>query len=312
MQTLIIDRKDSVLSLQDKRLRIEIPGQRRPQYIPLTMVERVVITAGVNLHSGLLSALAAAGAGVLILSPRDHRRTAMVLPPYGHDHALRLQQYRVVSDEAQCCAIAAAMVRMKLTGQRRTLRMLTHRGQHNRAALRALPELTARLRNERNLSLETIRGIEGGAASLYFQSLAEDLPASLGFTTRKRRPPPDPVNALLSLSYTLLHFDAVRTLLTSGFDPCLGFLHCAQYSRESLACDCIEPLRPLVDRWVLKLFRSRIIRAESFAMQQGACRLGKAGRREFYMQWEQFAPLPRKALQRGVRLLRDAVRIGVR
>jgi len=306
MQTLIIDRKGSVLSLQDKRVRLDVPGQGRPQHIPLDMVERIVITASVNLNSSLLSALTAHGASVLILSPRDHRRTAMILPPYGRDHSLRLAQYRAVCDEAACCAIAAAIVRMKLIAQLKSMRRISRGSSRSRAALRAIPDLAHRLKTEDGLSLETIRGMEGGAASLYFQALAETLPDSLGFSGRKRRPPPDPVNALLSLTYTLLHFDAVRTLLAAGFDPCLGFLHCAQYSRESLACDCIEPLRPMVDRFVLQLFQSRAIRPESFAMQQGACRLGKRGRQNFYLRWEQFAPFPRRALRRGVVLLRHA------
>ncbi len=306
MKTLIIDRKDSILSISDKRIRIEIPDQSRPQHIPIAMVERLVITANVHLNSSLLTALAAHGASVLILSPRDHRRTAIVLPPYGRDHALRLAQYQSVCDEAKCCTIAAIIVRMKLGGQLRTLRMTGRKKPHVRAALRSIPELALRFKAPEGMSLETIRGIEGGAASLYFQALAESLPDSLGFTGRKRRPPPDPVNALLSLCYTLLHFDAVRTLLAAGFDPCLGFLHCAEYSRESLACDCIEPLRPLVDRFVLHLFHDRIIRRESFTMQQGACKLGKSGRQEFYLRWEHFAPLPRRALHRGAVLLRRA------
>ncbi len=304
MQTLIIDRKGSSLSLRDGRIRIALPDGARPQHIPLPMVERVVVTAAVDLHSSLLAALSEAGIALLILSPRDHRRTAIVTPPHGRDHALRLAQYQAACNPVRAARIAAVLVRMKLHSQRRTLLGFTATAPELREALRTLPGLARRLREDATLSVGQIRGIEGGAAALYFAALAAVLPESLGFSGRKRRPPTDPLNALLSLGYTLLHFDAVRALLAAGFDPCIGFLHAAEYSRESLACDLIEPLRPAVDRFALDLFRRRWLRPDHFVIQQGACRLGKAGRGRFYAAWERFAPTLRRALQHGIPLLR--------
>ncbi|RMH50799.1 MAG: CRISPR-associated endonuclease Cas1 [Zetaproteobacteria bacterium] len=304
MQTLIIDRKGSRLSLRDGRLRIELPDGERTQHIPLTMIERVVVTAGVDLHTALLGALAEAGVSLLILSPRDHRRIAIVTPPHGRDHAVRLAQYRAAVDPERCVRIAAVVVRMKLLAQCRNLRRLARRPAPVREALRTLPELARRLRDPSDMTLGQVRGLEGGGAACYFAALAAALPESLGFTGRNRRPPTDPLNALLSLGYTLLHFDAVRALLAAGFDPCIGFLHSAEYSRESLACDLIEPLRPAVDRFALDCFHRRLLRPEHFVVQQGACRMGKAARRAFYIAWEEFAPVPRRALRRAIPILR--------
>ncbi len=304
MQTLIIDRKGCRLSLAGKRIRIEAP-EHQAQFIPVQMIRRMVITARSEIESSVLGALAAAGASVILLSPRDHRRTALVMPPHGGDHALRLLQYRAVTESNMVLEVSRAIVRMKLTGQWRALRAMPLSGMVFRQACRAFPEILKGV--QKAASLDSIRGFEGGAASLYFRAIAESAPESWRFSGRKRRPPPDPVNALLSLSYTLVHFEAIRLLFAAGLDPCLGFLHAPEYSRESLACDCIEPLRPVVDRFVLGLFHQRILRPDHFGDQQGACLLGKAGRSLFYAEWEQFSPLPGRSIRRGIHILKQAI-----
>jgi CRISPR-associated protein Cas1 len=119
----------------------------------------------------------------------------------------------------------------------------------------------------------------------------------LNFSGRNRRPPRDPVNACLSLGYTLLHFDAVRAAHAAGLDALLGFYHRPAVGRESLACDLIEPIRPLVDDWLWTQFSERHLRSEHFSDDRGACLIGKAGRSHFYASWETFAPLPRRWLR---------------
>lgn len=276
------------------------------QFVPVTLIERLVVTARVEIESSLFGAIAAEGGSVLILSPRDHRRMALLLPPGGGDHGLRLQQYSAVSDEKMVLACARTLIRMKLHGQYRALAMMRGNGPLWRQAWHAFPALIANVKAAP--SIESIRGFEGGAASLYFQAMAESVPASWEFVGRKRRPPPDPLNALLSLSYTLLHYEAVRALHISGLDPFLGFLHAPEYSRESLACDCIEPLRPTVDRFILALMQQRVIRTDHFGIQQGSCLLGKAGRGIFYANWEPFAALQRKRLRAGIQWLKKGIR----
>jgi len=305
MQTLILDRKGGHLSLSGKRIRLEAADQP-PQFIPINMIKRVVICAQTGIQSNVLGALTAEGISVMFLSSRDHHRTALVMPPQGGDHALRLQQYKMIADEQMTLAVARLVVRMKLSGQRKSLRHLHLAGSVARQAHRAFPAMLEKLKTVP--SLESVRGLEGGAASLYFQAIAESAPASWQFSGRKRRPPPDPLNAMLSLSYTLLHYEAVHLLFAAGLDPCLGFLHAPEYNRESLACDCIEPLRPVVDRFVIKLFRTKTLRPDHFSDQQGACHLGKAGRGQFYAAWAQFVPLPRRSIRRGIHLLKHALR----
>jgi len=301
MQTLIIDRKGARLTLEQRRLRIELPDAPRPQFVPIAMIERLILQATTTLESNVLGALAEAGASVLVLSPRDHRRVAIVLPPSAGDAQARLALYRAANDPALCLAFARRLVRLKLGAQQRNLRRWSG-SSSAREALRALA--TARKALRAAASLDAVRSIEGGAARAYFAAMAEAVPASVGFAGRRRRPPPDPVNALLSLGYTLLHFDAVRALHAVGLDPMIGLYHAQEYNRESLACDLIEPFRAEVDRFVVGLFRSRTVRSEDFGEQQGACRLNKAGRRRFYAAWEEQAAGWRQRLLRASRWLR--------
>jgi CRISPR-associated protein Cas1 len=142
-----------------------------------------------------------------------------------------------------------------------------------------------------------LRGHEGAAAAAYFSGLQPLFAPSLKFTGRNRRPPRDPVNAVLSLGYTLLHAEAVLQAHAAGLDPYVGFLHDLDYGRESLACDFVEPLRPVVDGLALRLFRERTVEAAHFSSVQGACLMGKAGRTRFYEAWEPVAEHLRKQLQ---------------
>jgi hypothetical protein len=125
---------------------------------------------------------------------------------------------------------------------------------------------------------------------------------------RNRRPPRDPVNAALSFTYTLLHFDAVRAAHGAGLDPMVGFYHRPAHGRESLACDLIEPLRPRADAWVRMLFRERELRGEHFATNKGACLLGKAGRERFHAAWESYASVPPRWLRRQCATLAGTLR----
>lgn len=149
---------------------------------------------------------------------------------------------------------------------------------------------------EQQTNLASLRDIEGRAANVYFTALSLYLPPALRFAGRNRRPPRDPFNAVMSLSYTLLHSEAVFTAYGAGLDPYIGFLHSLDYGRESLACDLIEPIRPLVDNWLLGCFRQNILREEHFNTTQEGCLLGKAGRIHFYQEYERVIANWRKML----------------
>src|SRR5690606_15240869 len=141
------------------------------------------------------------------------------------------------------------------------------------------------------------RGLEGSAQRALFAFWREQLPRELGFESRQRRPPRDPVNAVLSLSFTLLYHEAIRQCLLHGLDPWLGLYHRLTPGRQSLACDLMEPLRPWIEAWVVDSFAQGLFDRRHFSVSAQGCLFGKAGRSVFYPQW--YARQPQWGAQIG-------------
>jgi len=154
-------------------------------------------------------------------------------------------------------------------------------------------------------SLESLRGIEGAASAAYFEGYQSLFAPHLEFNGRNRRPPLDPVNVVLSLTFTLLHAEAIRALFSVGFDPLLGIYHEPLFGRESLACDLVELFRPYAEQWIWRLFADEKIRVEYFSKEkidQGMpCLLGKRGREIYYGEYDIVARIWRRLMRKIVR-----------
>lgn len=310
MATLILDRSNIELRSDGNALAFYQPDGRRGS-VPLKLLDRVVLQGQIALDSGTLGKLAEAGITTLLLSRRQSRRIGILLGPAHNDAAIRLAQAQRVSDEAWQGWWARRLVRAKTRAQLHLIEKAMDARPDVRKPLfdaRAALHSTLENLNRDGLTPHSIRGIEGAAARAYFQGLTALFPPTLRFTGRNRRPPRDPVNACLSLGYTLLHFDAVHAAHMAGLDPLLGFYHRPAFGRESLASDLIEPLRPRIDTWIWSLLRSRALREEHFTEDKGACLLKKTGRAAFYEGYETMARPLRRALQRQCRLLARAFR----
>lgn len=291
MAILLLDRAQLEVRTEGDTLALYEAGQRRGT-VPVKLVDRCVIHgAQTRLDTGVLIKLAEAGCTTVIMSPRQTRRIAIVLGPHHNDAAVRLAQALCVMNDDWCRQWALGIVRAKLVRQRRAMQtLLAQRPDARKPIFDALQALDTSLdsltRQTSAPDLANLRGREGAAARAYFSGLAGVMPPALQFTGRNRRPPRDPVNACLSLAYTLLHAQAVQACSSAGLDPLLGFYHRPAFGRESLASDLIEPLRPAVDLWVWEQLRSRDLREEHFTQDKGACLLGKAGRQQFYASWQ--------------------------
>lgn len=307
MGTLYVDRVGLELRPEKGALVVYEQGRRR-RTAPLALLERVVIHSDLQLSSRLIEQLWCAGIGLLCLNPHRLERAAFFPGRPHQDARIRLAQYAVQphlhpdSDAAFALLWGRNLVRAKIQAQRRVLRQilaLRAASQSSQAlvwALRQLDEGWASMPVSVD-SLQSLRGHEGAAARSYFSGLSSAFAPALGFLGRNRRPPRDPVNACLSLGYTLLHADAVRAAWRAGLDPLLGFYHAPAYGRESLACDLVEPLRPRLDFLVWQIFRREDLRSESFSRESDGCFLGKAGRRVFYEAFERAAPPWRRWLR---------------
>lgn len=304
MATLYLDRRDLKLELAPGRLRMRDADGGLKEF-PLAMLERVVITARTQLDSALLGALGAAGVTVLFLNPRKLERIAFLVGRPHNDLSIRVAQFRRADDCQWLLVWARHLVRRKIMGHRQLLSDAESVRPRQRYALqRAIKTLdAAQDACSQAENPASLRGIEGAAASAFFGAYAALLPAALNFSGRNRRPPRDPVNVLLSLSYTLVHFEAVRAAYSGGLDPYLGYYHEPTFGRESMASDLLEPIRPAVDHFVWRLVADGYLRGEHFTQIGEACHLGKAGRGRFYGAFENFAFGPRRALRRQVRAL---------
>ncbi len=308
MSTLFIDRKDTRLNWRDGVLSVSTPDAPTPRHIPAALMNRVVIRAHCQLDTQTLAGLSAAGVALTILAGRGGQHMAQLCGPAHGDARRRWHQALQLAQPEFCAQVAHRVVYSKLLQQARTLKTLAHaRPDLRKPFFDAQAQIQERLAQLRLLglpgepapSLNTLRGLEGAAAAAYFQAYFKAFAPSLNATGRNRRPPLDPVNAVLSLSYTLLASLATQACCTVGLDPALGALHAPAHRRPALACDLMEPLRPVVDAWVWQLFRSETLRASHFAYEaHGACLLGKAGRGLYWPLWQQQVHGLQRKLQR--------------
>jgi CRISPR-associated protein Cas1 len=300
MKTLIIDKDHSELHYQGSNLTVYCAG-KRVSTVPIKQLERVIVSPQVAITAGVLGVIAEQHVSLMVLNARLPHRTATLAGHHSGDTQRRLWQYQLSFNPPFCVQVATRLVALKIDRQRTVLlNALQKRPDLRRVLTKAIKQLDASIIKLANLDindLAVLNGLEGAAAMAYFQAYTHLFSTSLNFTARNRRPPQDPVNAILSLSYTLLHHEAVNALKMYGLDPSLGFYHQTYYGRDSLACDVIEPLRPFLDQWIWRLFAEQTLTVEHFVYNGPACLLTPAGKPIFYKQFFTEA----KALKRLLR-----------
>lgn len=308
MPAVYIDRSDLDVGYANGCLLLRSPD-RPPQRLPLAQIDFMLLRANNRIDGRVLCHLAEQGATVLLLDGRGMHRPAQITGYRHGSAARRLAQYQLQLDHPWRLQLSRALVSAKLHSQHRLLRQaMAARPDQRYPLLRTLKRLReGHQRLQQATGLDPLRGIEGAAAAAYFEAYAHILPAACGFDGRNRRPPRDPVNALLSLGYTLLMAEAVNALHRTGLDPQFGVYHDLAHNRDSLACDLIEPERTHVDQQVWRLFAERQLGPHDFETLNGACRLKKAGRTTFYRHYEATAPAVRQRLQHRLhRIIRSA------
>lgn len=216
----------------------------------------------------------------------------------GLDHRnvdIRIEQYRKSFDAEFCKQFAQDLVMAKIMNQRTMVRR-NWKGDHEERR-KVLGRLKAARRNaSRTLNMDKLRGIEGDAAKTYFRAFAKMLnpPANDGdgsahhtlppfqFESRNRRPPTDPVNALLSLAYSMLTRHLTISLAGIGLDPFRGYFHSSKHGKPALALDLMEPFRPIIaDSVVLSSVNSRVVSESSFITATTGTQLTDTGRKHF-------------------------------
>lgn len=210
----------------------------------------------------------------------------------GHKNVeIRTEQYRTSFEPQACLRLAKNLVVAKIQNQRTLLRRNWKNGELPERLLNDFQQDVKRA--QRASDLPELLGAEGQAAARYFGEFAamispnDDQTLSFDFQTRNRRPPTDPVNALLSYAYALLVRNWTVALTAVGFDPYRGFYHQPRYGRPALSLDMMEPFRPLVaDSSVIQAINNGEVRPSDFISAAGSVALTDDGRKRFITTFE--------------------------
>lgn len=294
LNTVYVTTEGAALRKDGENLVGEVDGAIRSR-VPLHMLGSVVVFGGIYVSPALMEACAGAGITIVLLD-RVGRFRARIEGPVSGNVLLRRAQYRV--SESDPIDISRGFLLGKIANQRSVLMrgLRDHEvdetaGSAMAAAAERLAVLLRRVAKAPE-TLDGLRGAEGEAAQLYFGAfdhLVRVPDSELRFRGRSRRPPLDPMNALLSFLYTLLTHDCRSAAESVGLDPAVGFLHRDRPGRPSLALDLMEELRPvLADRLALALVNRRQISARDFETRDGgAVYLCDAGRRTVITAWQE-------------------------
>ncbi len=261
--------------------------------MPINPLKRVVIVGNVSIDTPVIHRLSDEKISVVFLSGKRLRFCGMLNGRLHNNGALRIAQYEKSRTDLALEAAKDLVIR-KISKQRDLLDNTKMERPEIRLELTTsvnmLIDILKKLQDE-EIQIDTLRGLEGAAGASYFAAYTAMFAPSLEFNRRTRRPPQDPVNAMLSLCYTLLHFEMLREIEIIGLDPTIGFYHQFEYGRESLACDLVEPYRPNVDSFVYEIFRTRQFTQRDFSEddEKPGCYLKKAARQRFYPSYEEWA-----------------------
>lgn len=296
LNTLYVTTDGAWLRKDGENLVVEVNSQPLAR-VPMHMLQGLVCIGRVLVSPALMGHCAERGICISYLGAHG-RFLARVEGPVSGNVLLRRAQYRC-SDGAAGLAIARHIVIGKVANQRAVLAraLRDHASTTAEEGVQQLQHATQRLKRmlgalQNAPDLNTLRGLEGEAAQMYFQAFRHliRVPApALQFTGRSRRPPRNAVNALLSLLYTLLTHDCRSALETVGLDPAVGFLHRDRPGRPSLALDMMEEFRPaLADRLALSLINRRQITEKDFVIQEGgAVSLKDDARKNVLQAWQE-------------------------
>jgi CRISPR-associated protein Cas1 len=285
MATLYLNEQQSVVKKRDEYLIVQYPDKRKVE-VPLINVSQVVVSGDVTLTTPAIETLLGRGIEVCFLSLYGHFR-GRLSPPVARNVFLRREQYRAHADPRWAIQAARACVSGKLENMRTLLLRVNRSLEDGEVAGAAV--LLRNMINQvpRTNTIGSLLGVEGNGSAAYFGVFRKLLRDPMNFTHRRRRPPTDPVNAMLSLGYTLLLHQVSAAIQVVGFDPYLGFLHQPRHGRPSLALDLMEEFRPIIaDSVVLNIVNHRILSAQDFHEELGVVHLKPQARKTFYAKFE--------------------------
>jgi CRISPR-associated protein Cas1 len=280
MSVLYLTQPDAVLSKKQEAFHValkEEQGTWKKQLIPAQTIEQVVLMGHPSITGEALCYALELGLPVHYLSIFG-KYLGSALPRYSRNGQLRLAQYRNHENEQQRLDLVKTLVRGKIHNQYQIL----YRYQQTDNCLKKYKKLV-----KSKTTLDQVRGVEGLAAKDYFQGLQTILEPDWNFNGRNRRPPRDPVNALLSFAYGLLRVQVTAAVHLAGLDPYIGYLHETTRGQPAMVLDLMEEFRPLIaDSIVLSVISHKEIKPTDFTESLGAYLLSDSARKTFLQAFE--------------------------
>ena len=311
MSTLYLTEEYSLVRREtEDMLLVQIPERRgkdgvqpapaRSERVPLNKIDEVIVLGEITLTASALHLLLERDIEITFLG-RYGQFKGRLSPPFSKNSLLRMAQYRAHQDMVKRCELA----------NQRTLLQRYQRRQSDAEVKRAIEQIAIQLRQLSALALdrtyipqrvvsgdnsiaatplEAILGMEGAGSAAYFSCFGKLLSDAKQwpFPGRVKRPPTDPVNALLSFGYSLLTNKVASAVQMVGFDHFVGYLHSSFYGRPALALDLVEEFRPvIVDSVVLTMLNKRMLTLNDFVVEVGAYRLKDEQRKSFFTQLEE-------------------------
>ena len=293
LNTLYVMSETGYLSLDGENV-VLLENDKEMGRIPLHNLEEIVSFGYRGTSPALMGACAERNVSLCYLTPQG-KFLARVTGKIKGNAVLRRQQYDSCMDKEKAMDISRNCILAKVYNSRWILERAC-RDHSLQIDLEKVKEASQKLKNALNdikvcETAEQLRGFEGEAASVYygvFDELILQQKKEFQFQGRNRRPPQDPINALLSFAYTLLANSAGTALETVGLDPYVGYLHTERPGRMSLALDLMEELRaPLADRFVLSLVNKKIVNGKDFQKKEnGAVLMKEETRRSILTEWQ--------------------------
>ncbi len=263
MATLYITEQGAKISKEGRRLIVEKDDEKLLD-LPVIKVENILIYGNIQVTTQALNMLLLNGITVSFLYS-DGRIKGKLLPTKAKNIILRMNQFERSKQSDFINTISRVIVKNKLNNSIKLIEdyRKNYWDKFFAEAIEKIENLLPLI--ERRTKPNTILGVEGRGSVIYFNAYSRMFKRNLTFGGRNRRPPRDPVNALLSFGYMLVLNEIYSLLEATGFDPYLGFLHKIDYGRPSLALDLLEEFRaPVVDKFILNLSNKNILKENDF------------------------------------------------
>jgi CRISP-associated protein Cas1 len=289
LNTLFVSTEGSYLGKEGEAVVVK-QGDEKPLRVPIHMLHSIVCLGPVKVSPHLMGLCAERDVSISFHKPSG-KLLARVVGFTPGNVLLRREQFRAAEARERSLELARPFVIGKILNQRVLLLRAArdHGDQHGVLGNCAATLHGAIRRAQAAGNHDALRGIEGEAATIYFRAFPHFLRSrGVRFTGRSRRPPRDPVNALLSFAYAMLASDVRSACESVGLDSQVGFLHSARSGRPALALDLMEELRPIVaDRVTLTLLNRQQVTPGDFTVEiNGATRMTDAARKTFLVEFQ--------------------------